>query len=107
MGQGGGSRTWRLCAFRRGTTTRRSRAGTAAKGRGREEEKTQDQPHNRPVPTNMKGMTVHVEGLWWHDPISVVGALSRSECYGVVAPPRSWGSGIRNAAHPPVRSPSL
>jgi hypothetical protein len=34
-----GSRTWRLCAFRQGTTTRRSRAGTAAKGRGREEKR--------------------------------------------------------------------
>ena len=55
--------------------------------------------HNRHVPTIMKGMTLHVEGLRWHDPISVVGARSRSECYGVVAPPRSWGRGIRNAAH--------
>jgi hypothetical protein len=44
--------------------------------------------------------------LRWHDPISVVGAPSRSECYGVVAPPRSWGRGIRNAAHPPFRLPS-
>ena len=51
-------------------------------------------------------MTLQVEGLRWHDPISVVGAPSRSECYGVVAPPRSWGRGIRNAAHPPFRSPS-
>ena len=50
-------------------------------------------------------MTLQVEGLRWHDPISVVGAPSRSECYGVVAPPRSWGRGIRNAAHPPFRSP--
>ena len=40
-------------------------------------------------------MTLHVEGLRWHDPISVVGAPSRSECYGVVAPPRNWGRGIR------------
>ena len=38
---------------------------------------------------------------------------SRSECYGVVAPPRIWGRGIpgtravaRVAAHPPFRSPS-
>ncbi len=44
-------------------------------------------------------MTLQVEGLRWHDPISVVGAPSRSECYGVVAPPRSWGRGIRNATH--------
>jgi len=43
-------------------------------------------------------MTLHVEGLRWHDSISVVGAPSRGECYGVVAPPRSWGRGIRNAA---------
>jgi hypothetical protein len=54
----------------------------------------QDQLHNRPVPTTMKGMTLHVEGLRWHGPISVVGAPSRSECYGVVAPPRSWDRGI-------------
>ena len=59
------------------------------------------------MPTTMWGMILHVEGLRWHDPISVVGAPSRSECYGVVAPPRSWGRGIRNAAHPPFRSPSL
>ena len=26
IGKGGGSRTWRLCAFRQGPTTRRSRA---------------------------------------------------------------------------------
>ena len=53
----------------------------------------------------MKGMTLHVEGLRWHDPISVVGAPSCSYGYGVVAPPRVWGRGIRNAAHPPFRSP--
>ena len=57
----------------------------------------------------MKGMTLQVEGLRWHDPISVVGAPSRSECYGVVAPPRIWGRGIRNAAHctPPTAFPGL
>ena len=50
-------------------------------------------------------MTLQVEGLRWHDPdhasrgAPVVGAPSRSECYGVVAPPRSWGRGTRNAAH--------
>jgi hypothetical protein len=60
---------------------------------------TPDQPHNRHVPTTMWGMTLHVEGLGWHDPISVVGAPNRSECYGVVAPPRSWGRTIPNAAH--------
>jgi len=64
------------------------------------------------VPTTMWGMILHVEGLRWHDPdhayarCPVVGAPSRSECYGVVAPPRSWDRGIRNAAHPPSRSPS-
>ena len=76
--------------------TKDRRRGVATLRRGGE---TQDQPHNRHVPTIMKGMTVHVEGLRWHDPISVVGAPSRSECYGVVAPPRSSGRGIRNAAH--------
>ena len=44
-------------------------------------------------------MILHVEGLRWHDPISVVGAPSHSYGYGVVAPPGSWGRGIRNAAH--------
>ena len=65
-------------------------------------------------------MTLHVEGLRWHDPdhasrgASVVGAPSRSYGYGVVAPPRIWGRGIpgtraiaRVAAHPPFRSPFL
>ena len=60
---------------------------------------TQDQPHNRHVPTTMWGMRVRVEGLGWHDPISVVGAPIRSYGYGVVAPPRIWGRGIPNAAH--------
>ncbi len=50
-------------------------------------------------------MTLHVEGLRWHDPDHANArcpAPSRSECYGVVAPdprfarvPRSWGRGIR------------
>ena len=51
-------------------------------------------------------MTLQVDGLRWHDPISVVGAPSRSERYGVVAlthaiarVPRSWDRGIRNATH--------
>ena len=40
----------------------------------------------------MNDMTLQVEGLRWHDPdhascgAPVVGAPSRSECYGVVAP---------------------
>jgi hypothetical protein len=66
---------------------------------------TQDQPHNRPVPTDMNDMTLQVEGLRWHDPIPVVGAPKRSYDYGVVAPPRSWDRGIPNVAHPPFRSP--
>ncbi len=114
-----GSRTWRLCAFRqrRGLYVLRSTVVSAApepkakneRRRGVAERaprpkavvrggETQDQPHNRPVPTNRNGMTLHVEGLRWHGPISDVGAPSRSECYGVVAPthaiapvPRSWG----------------
>ena len=32
-------------------------------------------------------------GLRWHSPISVVGAPSRSDGYGVVAPPRIWSRG--------------
>ncbi len=70
------------------------RRGVAELLRGGE---TQDQPHNRRVPTTMRGMILHVDGLRWHDPISVVRAPSRSECYGVVAPPRSWDRGICNA----------
>ena len=104
-----GSRTGRLCAFRqrRGRDVRRStlvsaapepkaknerRRGVATLLRGGE---TQDQPHNRHVPTAIWGMTLHVEGLRWRGPdhasrgAPVVGAPSRSECYGVVAPPRS------------------
>ena len=67
---------------------------------------TQDQPRNRHVPHTMVDMNLHVGGLRWHGPISVVGAPSRSYGYGVVAPPRIWGRGIRNAAHPPFQSPS-
>ena len=46
-----------------------------------------------------------VEGVQRHDPdhaargAPVVGAPSHSYGYGVVAPPRIWGHGIRNAAH--------
>ena len=53
-------------------------------------------------------MTIHVEGLRWPDPnhaargAPVAGAPSHSYGYGVVAPPRVWGRGIRNAAHPPT-----
>ena len=62
------------------------RRGVATLRRGGE---TRDQPHNRHVPTNMNDITLQVEGLRWHDPISVVGAPSHSYGYGVVAPPRS------------------
>ena len=81
---------------------KKRRRGVVTLRRGGE---TQDQPHNRHVPTTMWGMILHGEGLRWHGPdhasrgAPVVGAPSRSECYGVVAPPRSWGRGIRNAAH--------
>jgi hypothetical protein len=37
-------------------------------------------------------------GLGRHGPISVVGAPRRSYGYAVVAPPRIWGRGARNAA---------
>ena len=80
-----------------------------------------DQPHNRPVPTSMYDMTLHVEGLRWHGPdhaargAPVVGVPSHSYGYGVVAPthavarvPRIWDRGIpgtralaRVAAHCP------
>ena len=56
-------------------------------------------------PATMWRMILHVEGLRWHDPdhayarCPVVGAPSHSYGYGVVAPPRSWNRGIRNAAH--------
>ena len=43
-------------------------------------------------------MILRLSGLRWHGPDSVVGAPSRSEGYGVVAPPRIWSRGIRNAA---------
>ena len=79
------------------------RRGVATLRRGGE---TPDQPHNRPVPTTINGMTLHVEGLRWHDPISVVGVPSHSYGYGVVAPPRSWSRGIRNAAHCTPQQPS-
>ena len=53
------------------------------------------------------GLIGRVRGLRWHGPdprptgagAPVVGAPSRSEGYGVLAPPRIWSRGIRNAAH--------
>ena len=77
IGKGGGSRTWRLRAFRqrRGLDVRRSTVVSAApepkaknERRGvvvplRRRGETQDQPRNRHVPTNMNDMTLHVEGL--------------------------------------------
>ena len=52
------------------------------------------------------GLIRRVRGLRWHGPTHalrarvppVVGAPSRSEGYGVLAPPRIWSRGIRNAA---------
>ena len=71
-----------------------------------------DQPRNRPAPNTMNDIILQSCGLRWHgpDPRSawvppVVGAPSRSEGYGVLAPPRIWRGtrrrwvGIRNAAH--------
>ena len=57
-----------------------------------------DQPRNRHAPNAMADLNTQVCGLGWHGPISVVGAPSRSDGYGVVAPPRTWGRGIPNAA---------
>ena len=53
-----------------------------------------DQPRNRHVPNTMADTIVRLCGLGWHGPISVVGAPSRSDGYGVAAPPRIWGRGI-------------
>ena len=47
-----------------------------------------DQPRNRHVPNTMTDMSLVVCGLRWHGLISVVGAPSRSDGYGVVAPSR-------------------
>ena len=89
-------------------------AGTAAKGRGREDERrrinragTAAEGRGRPVPSTIYDITLHVDGLWWHDPdhasrgAPVVGAPNRSYSYGVVAlthaiarVPRIWGRGI-------------
>ena len=53
-----------------------------------------DQPRNRHAPNTMADMNKRVCGLGWHGSISVVGAPSRSDGYGVVAPPRIWSRGI-------------
>ena len=46
------------------------RSNATAKG------ETQDQPHNRPVPTGMDGMTLHVEGSrWQRDPLYPLSSL--------------------------------
>ena len=57
-----------------------------------------DQPRNRHAPNTMTDISLRVCGLGWHGPISVVGAPSRSDGYGVVAPPRILGRRIPNAA---------
>ena len=51
-----------------------------------------DQPRNHHVPNTVADRNIRVCGLGWHGPISVVGAPSRSDGYGVVAPPRIWGA---------------
>ena len=91
---------------RRGVATRAPRPKAVVRGG-----ETQDQPRGHrgqrpwsPCALHILGMTLHVDGLRWHDPdhaarsAPVVGAPSRSECYGVVAlahaiarVPRSWG----------------
>ena len=46
-------------------------------------------------------MTLQVEGLRWHDPISVVGAPSHSYGYGVVTPPSELGPWHPQRGPPP------
>ncbi len=68
-----------------------------------------DQPRNRHVPNTKRDNTLQVCGLRWHGPdprpsgagAPVVGAPSRSDGYGVVAPRPTpsarvplWGRGI-------------
>ena len=86
-------------------------AGTAAEGGGptRRDDGSTTQP---PCAQHRDEMDRRVSGLGWHGPISVVGAPSRSDGYGVVATPRIWSRGIpgtrasaRVAARPPFRSP--
>ena len=93
----GGSRTWRLRAFRQGTTRRRSLAGTAAEGGGpkRRDDGSTAQP---PCAQHQDEMIKHVYGLRWHGPISDVGAPLGSDGYAFEAQPRIWGRGIPNAA---------
>ncbi len=58
-----------------------------------------DQPRSRHVPNTMTDISVQLNGLRWHGPISVVGAPIRSDGYGVVAPRPTlragalWGRG--------------
>ncbi len=47
-----------------------------------------DQPRNRHVPNTKRDNILHVCGLRWHGPISVVGAPRRAYGHAFVAPPR-------------------
>ncbi len=76
-----------LAEIRQGTMTSRSRAGTAAEGRG-PRKRDAVWARNPPAPNSMNDMILQVCGLRWHGPISVVGAPIRSDGYGVVATPR-------------------
>ena len=64
------------------------------------------QPRNRLAPKDMLIMNQAGNGLGRHGPSSVVGTPNRSSSYGVVAPPRRWGHGVPNAAHPIVHTDS-
>ena len=76
------------------------RRGVATLRRGGE---TQDQPHNRPVPTDMNDMTLQVEGLGWHGPDHAVPPLL--ELLTVDRGIPGTRATARVAAHPPFRSP--
>ena len=65
-----------------------------------------DQPHSHHVPNTMCGIDLHVSGLRWHGPTSVVGTPFHGYGHAFVVPPRIWGRGIRNGARPPFRLPS-
>ena len=52
------------------------------------------------MPKAMYDRILHLDGLRWHDPISVVGVPSHSYGYGVVAPPRNWDRGIATRPTP-------
>jgi hypothetical protein len=51
-------------------------------------------------------MTMYAGGLGRHGPTSVVGTPRRSCGYAFGVPPRIWGRGVPNAAHPMTRTGS-